>query len=40
MKWNTEYFGFRLLVFVGFCGEVLVALLRKTATAMTIAGGW
>ena len=30
MKWNTEYFGFRLLVFVGFCGEVPVALLRKT----------
>ena len=29
MKWNTEYFGFRLLVFVGFCGEVPVALLRK-----------
>ena len=39
MKWNTEYFGFRL-VFVGFCGEVPVALLRKTAAAMTIAGGW
>ena len=30
MKWNTEYFGFRLLAFVGFCGEVPVALLRKT----------
>ena len=30
MKWNTEYFGFRLLVFMGFCGEVPVALLRKT----------
>ena len=30
MKWNTKYFGFRLLVFVGFCGEVPVALLRKT----------
>ena len=30
MKWNTEYFGFRLLVFVGFCGELPVALLRKT----------
>ena len=29
MKWKTEYFGFRLLVFVGFCGEVPVALLRK-----------
>ena len=29
MKWNTEYFCFRLLVFVGFCGEVPVALLRK-----------
>ena len=29
MKWNTEYFGFRLLAFVGFCGEVPVALLRK-----------
>ena len=26
---ETEYFGFRLLVFVGFCGEVPVALLRK-----------
>lgn len=30
MKWNTEYFGFCLLVFMGFCGEVPVALLRKT----------
>ena len=30
MKWNTKCFGFRLLVFVGFCGELPVALLWET----------
>ena len=30
MNWTTEPFGVRRRVFMGFCGEVPVALLRKT----------